>query len=264
MKRIRLVITRFVIFPLVLSGCASSTHNAEVISLLTGVALVAVGYSGNQPHDKNMLEGFEPWTEDSGSYRLQPGDELDIKLHYNPEFSDRVIVNPDGYIHLFPIGPVNVNGRSVSDLVNELRERYAVEFKHPDVTVIPRQFGSEIIYVGGEVQRPGVLKLSTNMGLLQGILEAGGGLPTGNLDQVVLLRPTYRNTRMIRVVNVQALLEGKSNQDVRLNRFDVIYVPRTTVAEIGLWIDQHINQMLPFQRSFGYTMNRPITPVTGQ
>jgi len=241
-----------------LSGCANSSHTAEWIGTAAGVILVMSNLSGDDKakNADEMPQGFEPWTEESGSYKLLPGDELDVKLHYNPEFSDRVIVNPDGYIHLFPIGPVNVLNRTVSELSNELRQRYATEFKRPDVTVVPREFGSEIIYVGGEVQRPGVLKLAYNMGALQGILEAGGGLPTGNLEKVVILRPTCRNTRMMKVVNVQALLEGKSTQETRLNRFDVVFVPRTTAAEVGLWVDQHINQMLPFQRSFGYSVNR--------
>ena len=82
-----------------------------------------------------------------------PGDELDVKLIYNPEFSDRVIVSPDGLIHLSLIGPVKVLNRTPGDIAAELRERYAAEFRHPEAVVVPRMFGSEIIYVGGEVQR---------------------------------------------------------------------------------------------------------------
>ncbi|CAK0772460.1 polysaccharide biosynthesis/export protein PslD [Gammaproteobacteria bacterium] len=236
-------------------------HSFKWIIRLASLVLLLSGCASRPPQGDHPPQGFEPWNDDLGGYKLLPGDELDIKLHFNPEFSDRVIVDPDGNIHLSPIGPVNVLNHSVIELRDELQKRYAAELKRPELTVVPRQFGSEVIYVGGEVQRPGVLKLAYHMGVFQSLIEAGGALPTGSLKQVVLIRPTNRNTRMMKVIDVQAMLDGKRHEDVWLNRFDVVFVPRSTISEVNLWIDQHINQMLPFQRSFNYTLNRDVIPA---
>lgn len=204
-------------------------------------------------------QGFLPWTDDPSAYRFMPGDELDIKLVYNPEFSDRVIVAPDGTIELTLIGSARALDRSVPELANELRERYARELRRPELSVIPRQFGSELVYVGGEVQRPGVFKLVHRMGVLEGIIEAGGFLDTARTDQVVLIRRTSNNQPMLKVVNVHDIIEGRvrnDDNDLPLHRFDVVFVPKSSVAEVGVWIDQYITRILPFSRSFNYTVNR--------
>lgn len=166
--------------------------------------------------DERQPQGFQPWSDELPVYGFMPGDELDVKLLYNPEFSDRVIVAPDGYIHLALIGPVRALDRSPAELTNELSQRYAVELRRPELSVVPRQFGSEIIYVGGEVQRPGVFKLAHRMGVLEGILQAGGFLDTARTDQVVLIRRTCQDQPMLKVVNVRQMLEGQAGGDAPL------------------------------------------------
>ena len=41
------------------------------------------------------------------------------------------------------------------------------------------------------------------------------------------------------------LLEGKEAEPFYLQQQDIVYVPRTGVANINLWIEQNINKMLP-------------------
>ncbi|MGB2681829.1 MAG: polysaccharide biosynthesis/export family protein [Candidatus Competibacter sp.] len=204
--------------------------------------------------------GFETWRDEIPQYGFLPGDELDVKLIYNPEFSDRVIVAPDGLIHLSLIGPVQVLNRTPSDIAEELRQRYATEFRHPEAVVVPRMFSSEIIYVGGEVQRAGVLKLAHGMGVLEGVMEAGGFRETGRPDRVILIRRTRQDKPMLKVVNVRKILEGGEEKDVPLHRFDVVFVPRSNLAEVNLWIQQLLYNNLAFSSSFGYTLNRDIRP----
>ncbi|WP_295458808.1 polysaccharide biosynthesis/export family protein [uncultured Thiodictyon sp.] len=226
--------------------------------LLLLCLLLAACVGSIRPQERHA-QGFLPWTEEQSAYRFMPGDELDVKLIYNPEFSDRVIVAPDGTIELALIGPARALDRSVPELANELRERYAHELRRPELNVVPRQFGSELVYVGGEVQRPGVFKLVHRMGVLEGIIEAGGFLDTARTNQVVLIRRTSDNKPMLKVINVHDIIEGKARADennVPLHRFDVVFVPKSTIAEVDLWIDQYLNRSLPFSRAFNYTVNR--------
>jgi protein involved in polysaccharide export with SLBB domain len=230
----------------------------SVLFLLLCLVLAACGASirPNERHPQRFL----PWNNaEADAYRFQPGDELDVRLIYNPEFSDRVIVAPDGTIELALIGSAVALDRTVPDLANELRQRYAHELRRPELNVIPRQFGSELVYVGGEVQRPGVYKLVHRMGVLEGIIEAGGFLDTARTNQVVLIRRTSDNKPMLKLVNVHDIIEGRlrtDDNDVPLNRYDVVFVPKSSVAEVDVWIDQYITRILPFSRNFSYTINR--------
>lgn len=116
--------------------------------------------------------------------------------------------------------------------------------------MVPRIFGSQAIYVGGEVHKAGLLKLSHGMSLMQGIMEAGGLLDTANIDQVLLIRRTHRNTSMLRTVNLKEVLEGKATEDdIALQRFDVVFVPRSDIANADLWVSQHIEKLFPIQKN---------------
>ena len=44
--------------------------------------------------------------------------------------------------------------------------------------------------------------------------------------------------------------------DVPIYPGDILFVPRTTIAEINLWIELFIERVLPFERSFQYSLNR--------
>ena len=134
-----------------------------ILSILFGFTL---GCSHLEPveHDR---EKYETWNERDSGYRFLPGDELDVKVVFNPEFSDRVIVSPDGRINLDLIGSVDVLERTPSEVAQEVKSRYAAELIRPDVTVSPRIFGSQAIYVAGEVKEPGMLKLVHQMTVTQ-------------------------------------------------------------------------------------------------
>lgn len=198
---------------------------------------------------------FAAWSDGPVPYRFEDGDELDVKLLYNPEFSDRVQVGPDGLIHLQLVGAVMAGGKTPEELAQWLKRAYAVELRRPDVAVVPRSYGSQSVFVGGEVQRPGPVPLRGESGILQAIIGAGSFTSLAYQDEVVLIRRSRQNTPMLKLVNVHRLLEGDFNQDVRMARYDVVYVPRSHIADVDQAVDQWINQVLPFQKGFSYTIS---------
>ncbi len=225
-----------------------------IIFLLLALGLTAC--SSDRGIDPAVASRFEPWTDEVQEYRFRPGDELDVKLIYNPELSDRVVLGPDGTISLPLIGFVNAAGRSARELQAELRTRFSQELRQPDVSVVPRTFGSHRVFVGGEVDRPGVYDMTGQIGVLQAVLLAGGFKTTAAEDEIILIRRTSRHTPMMRQVNLAALLQkGQLDQDVPLQGYDIVYVPRSGIAEANLFVDQYIRQMLPIDPGISYSIN---------
>jgi len=217
--------------------------------ILPSVLAVLSGCSHLEPVEHERKK-FETWNERDSGYRFLPGDELDVKVVFNPEFSDRVIVSPDGRINLDLIGSVDVLEKTPTEVSQEVRARYAAELIRPDVTVSPRIFGSQAIYIGGEVKQPGMLKLVHQMTVMQAIMEAGGVADTAHLEQVILLRRTPRNTSMLRLVNLREILEGRDPaEDVPVQRFDVVFIPRSDIAEADRITSQYVDKLIPVQRS---------------
>ena len=45
-------------------------------------------------------------------------------------------------------------------------------------------------------------------------------------------------------------------QDITLQPYDVVVVPRSGIANLNLWVDQYIRRLIPFGLGISYTINR--------
>ena len=201
-----------------------------------------------------QVQGFAPWSNEVPTHRLAAGDELDLRFLLNPELNDaKLIVGPDGRITVPLLGAVMAGGLTVAEFRSQLERAYASKLRVSELDVVVRTYGSSRVYVGGEVKTPGVLALPGPTDVLQGVLMAGGFLNTARSGEVVLIRRRADRTPMIRTVNVRRFA-GSANplDDVLLQSSDVIFVPKNDIAEFDLFVDQYLNQALPFSKSFNY------------
>ena len=193
------------------------------------------------------IPSLESWDEQESKFTFLPGDEFDVRFRYSPEFNDRVVVGPDGRVQLSLVGSVLASDKSPAELSVELQKLYAKDLKSPDLSIIPRSFGSETVYLGGELGQPGSHRLLPGMTVSAAIMAAGGPFETANIEEILLLRPTKRHTNMIRKINLKAILEGKASEDdLRLRRFDVVLVPRSGIAEADRITQQYFRKLMPF------------------
>jgi protein involved in polysaccharide export with SLBB domain len=224
--------------------------------LVFGLLLGGCGQSSMQAGTTTPAQ-FVPWSEEKTEYAIGVGDEIEVKLPYNAEFSDRVTVGPDGRFTLPLVGEVRAEGRTVADLTAELEVRYSRDLRSPRVQVAIRNYVSQRIFVGGEVSKPGVYTLQGRIGLLEAIImaNANGSLDTARMSQVVLIRRSRDGQPMMRTVDLTNFIRGSAN-DVPLQSSDVVFVPKTTIAELNQFMDQFVTRMIPFQRSFIYTLGK--------
>ncbi|HEX4507933.1 MAG TPA: polysaccharide biosynthesis/export family protein [Alphaproteobacteria bacterium] len=224
--------------------------------LAFAVLLLTAGCSPTLDSAVDRPAAFAPWTDVAEEYRFRPGDEMDVRLLYNPEISDRVRVAPDGRISLALIGSVQAEGKTVDQLGADLRTKFAKEVRRPDVLVIGRQFESQRIFIGGEVTTPGVITVPGRLGVLEAILTVGGFRDTAWLSQVVLIRRSQNGQPMLRTVDLNALITtGQKSEDVPLQPYDIVFVPRTPIADIDLFVTKYIRGVLPFDSNFTYAVN---------
>jgi len=185
-------------------------------------------------------------------YRLQYGDVLDIKFFYNPELNETLPVRTDGRISLQLVGDVDVSGRTPSDVRTELMKRYGETLKQPEVAVIVRQMAPRRVYVGGEVNTPGLLQMSDRLTLLQGVFEAGGFKRSSKVTNVVVLRYEGTSTPKFMVVNLEpALKKGDPKADMPLQPYDIVWVPKSKIAKVDDFMDQYVKQLVPIPLSLG-------------
>jgi protein involved in polysaccharide export with SLBB domain len=180
-------------------------------------------------------------------YRIQVGDRLEIKFFYSPELNEQVIVRPDGRISLQLIPELEVTNLTLAMLAKQLTERYAADLNHPQVTVIVREFGTQRVFVDGEVGTPGVVPILGQMTVLQAISQAGGLKDTARSTDVIVIRRGPGDAPAAFKVDLKkARAGGDLAQDVTLAPLDIIYVPRSRIANVNLFVDQYIRKVLPF------------------
>ncbi len=186
-------------------------------------------------------------------YRIQPGDQLDIKFFYNPELNEQIIVRPDGKISLQLVTELMAAGTTPGQLTEQLKQAYGVELKRPEVAVIVRTFNDQRVYVDGEVLRPGVVTLPGPMTVLQSIAQAGGMKETARYSEVIVIRKNGQEKPTTLVVDLEQAIDGTDlQQDIRLLPHDIVFVPRSRIANVNVWVDQYIRRNVPIPVGLGY------------
>jgi polysaccharide biosynthesis/export protein PslD len=178
-------------------------------------------------------------------YRLQLGDQLHVQFLYQPENDIDLVVRPDGRISLSPAGELEAAGKTEHELEQAITERAAQHLREPLVTVEVTKIGPQNVYVGGQVQRPGVVTLFPGMTPLQAVIEQGGFLPTAERDSVVLIVPTADGKFAASRINLEQVLTGGVAERVRLRPNAVIFVPKTWIANADDVVDLYVQGLLP-------------------
>jgi polysaccharide biosynthesis/export protein len=197
---------------------------------------------------------YQQYTYPAKEYRIQPGDTLDIKLFYNPELNEVLTVRPDGRITMQLVNDVMAAGRTPAELTAILSKAYSTELANPKVAVIVRSSISDKVYVDGEVNRAGMVTLIGLTTILQSIAQAGGMKDTAKSDEVLVLRRGEDNQINAIQVNLKDALKGVDiTQDIAVRPNDIVYVPKSTIADINTWVDLYIRKNVPLPVGIGYS-----------
>jgi protein involved in polysaccharide export with SLBB domain len=182
---------------------------------------------------------------DPFSYVLKRGDKIEIRVHELPELEAEAIIRPDGKISAVMLDDVVAAGRMPRELAAALAEGWSPHFRDPDVTVVVRSFANHNVYVGGEVEVPGLIPLRSRLSSAKAVFSAGGFKDVAQRTNVILIRNAGGKTQVFSL-DLEKVLAGES-RDIRLQPYDVIYVPKSKIARVNLFVEQWITQMIPIQ-----------------
>lgn len=182
-------------------------------------------------------------------YRIHAGDDVEVKFFYTPELNEAQKVRPDGYISLQLVNDVKAAGLTTKELDEELARQYAAHLKNPVLTVMVRSFSGFRAYVGGEVSVPQIVSLDGGVTPLQAIFRAGGVKPTAKLDSVILIRkgPDGKPLTYRLALDDDAISLGVRDSRIALQSSDIVYVPRSTIANANKFVQQYIVDLLLFR-----------------
>ncbi len=191
-------------------------------------------------------------------YKINVGDRLSIKLFYNPELNQDVVVRPDGRITLQLVNDIKVLGLSPAKVSELLTENYAKYLAQPpDVSVILTASPAVRVFVGGEVGAVGARELTGPTTVLGAIVLSGGFKDTSDRNHVILVRRGEDSKPMYICLDTEKAMKGiDPSQDVYVQSLDMVVVPRSGVADFDLWVDQYLTRTVGFISPWAFILLR--------
>ena len=161
-------------------------------------------------------------------YRLGPGDVINIQVWQRPEISAQgLVVAPDGFISVSRIGFLNVVGRTVHDIRDEVVDRLSKFYETPEVSITISQYKNNKAYVLGRVTNPGVVTFA-GQGTLLEALALAGGLPYTGKETFLTKCAIVRGKEQIIWIDLRELLNnGNMMLNARIQNNDVIFIPES-------------------------------------
>lgn len=160
------------------------------------------------------------------------GDEIEIKVYRHDDLNRRIRVPPEGKNTLPLIGEIQTKGVSVYQINEKIKEALSNYLVNPEVSVEVMAFKGQKIFVLGEVHRPGVYQIDPPTTVLEAISNAGGFTLDGKDNSVVLIRGGASNPEIKKLDLESALDKGEVSQNICLQTGDVVFVPRTFIANV--------------------------------
>ncbi|MFT4636263.1 MAG: polysaccharide export outer membrane protein [Arenicella sp.] len=226
------LIASVIIVGVFLSGCASSKGGSNRDSFDSAQA-------GEQSEINQRISNSAVLASADLSgdiYKLGVGDILELTVFQVEALNTKVRVNGRGEIILPLLGKLNVEGKPVSAVENEITELLKKEYlQDPQVSLFIEEYRSQQITVMGAVGQPNVYSVRQSRSIFE-MLSLAGGLNEEASDQIRVATTqvdpeTGESVKQNLILSVKRLLAGAEVASyLRLSGGDSILVPRAGVV----------------------------------
>jgi polysaccharide export outer membrane protein len=163
-------------------------------------------------------------------------------------------IKPDGTIDL-PLLKERIfcTGHTIREVENTVNRLYRDGIlEHVVASVALSQARSRKMYVMGEVGAPGSYDLNQPVTALHAIAMAGGhNAESADLTSVILISRNIEGKPIGRRLDLKRILDvGDMSSAIMVKPHDVLYVPRTYIRDINIFMDQYLGAVSQFKAFF--------------
>ena len=176
-------------------------------------------------------------------YRIVPGDHLELDFGRRSDGAIDVRetrVRPDGRITVFPAGDVIAAGLTPMELQKNIIALLSADLKLPRVVVNVVEVAGNVVHVIGRVERPGSYPAGPFVTVMQAVTAAGGLKDDAARNSVMLFHRDGAHTVSVSRIHLDRLLKGDDLADAVVGRFDIIFVPRSTIGNLNVFASQFL------------------------
>jgi polysaccharide biosynthesis/export protein len=195
------------------------------ICLLLAVSVTGCAFSGHPPLTEEQINPLQEYT-----YKVGPGDEVEIFVWGNEELTTSVEVRPDGKITTRLVEDMDASGKTPTELARHIEEAYSEYVRSAVVSVIVEDFvgiPSQQVRVVGEAVNPQKIPFRRHMTLLDLMIEVGGLTDFADGNNVVLVRYFGGGQKTFRLRVEDMLEDGDISANMPMYPGDIIIVPES-------------------------------------
>ena len=219
---------------LLAAGCSvRNRKQLEPERLLSDELAKVEGLTQAQP--KVALPGPLPIS----SYRLTPGDQLQVHFPDLHEQDFTAVVRPDGFITSPRYGDLPAMGWTPSQLADSIRVAYGQEFLKPRATVQVTSFGPQFFYVFGEVRTPDRYEFEGPQELIGAITRAGGFLRSAVPANVVVLKVGPDGGYTFTIHDLNDIMENPA-PPIWLESNNIVIIPKSTISNAADFVRDYV------------------------
>jgi polysaccharide export outer membrane protein len=156
---------------------------------------------------------------------LASGDVVRLAFPGAPDLNQSQKVRTDGKLNLPLIGEVDVAGKTVASLQEDLARLYKPQLQTTTVVVTLESSATQVV-ISGAVGHGGKFSFERPTTIFQAIMEAGGASEFGSLKNVHLIR-LVDGKQQTQILDLRPITSGKPTRPYYVRDGDIIYLPRS-------------------------------------
>ena len=167
-------------------------------------------------------------------------DSLLVELIKKPDYSTKqeisVTVQQDGNIESSFFSPVLAKGKTLSEVETLISNNLSSEFSNCEVQVSSTAKTNDSFVIIGEVYKPGIYPLASDLTVIEAISIAGGtNKYRADHSHIKITRPSTQEQFIVNLTDY--VFDHKCDQNIVLQSGDVISVPKTLEASADDIVD---------------------------
>jgi len=164
-------------------------------------------------------------------------------------------IRPDGYVSFPVINDVLAGGKPLPEVKDILTKEYQSQVDNLTITLILKVMKANLVYIMGEVNKPASYLIDGTSTVSQLVSRAGGVKDTAEKSTVLIISRDKKRRPWGRLVDLEKVLyNGDLSQDLVLQQYDIVFVPKSAIARRNLFVQQYIQNMIPSRLIGSYNM----------
>ena len=227
------------------SGCYWDrlTHNFDSVIELSNedsnTAILEESGRDLEALARNEKRHKELATDEEPVYKMNAGDEIEIRVYGHDDLGMITRIGPDGTIGIAFMGQVKLSGYSIAEGAETLRAGLAPYIKNPVVSITVKEIVSETATIAGACARPGVFGISNSTRLADFYAMAGSSaerlfngvdVDVADLEHSMIIR----KGEILPVDFRKAIEQGDTLHNIRIRKGDYVFIAQRLEASVTL------------------------------